>query len=123
MYIGYNSHSCPVPPATMEEAPCGEKNFLRGHPVHPTLSPSFLLTTYSTPGHLRASARSHARSYLQSFPKVLLSSALWRCGYWSANFLRAACAHTMKAFMGLLTWGLLLLLPLTRTGMGTRVQS
>ncbi len=36
--------------------------------------------------------------YLQSLPRVLLSSALWRCGYWSASFLRAACAHTINAF-------------------------
>lgn len=62
-------------------------------------------------------------AHLQSLPSVLLSSALCRCGYWSASFLRAACAHTMKAFMGRLTCGLLLLAPLTRTGMGTSVQS
>lgn len=41
-----------------------------------------------------------------SLPKVLLSSALCRWGYWSAIFLRAACAHTIKAFIGRFTWGL-----------------
>lgn len=63
------------------------------------------------------------RTHLQSLPRVLLSSALCRCGYWSASFLRAACAHTMNAFMGLFTWGLFLLDPFTRTGIGTKVQS
>lgn len=98
----------------------------RHHQGAPAKSPSFHLPHYlsGTPPNLNPCAPvPPARSYLQSFPKVLLSSALWRCGYWSASFLRAACAQTMKAFMGRLTWGLLLLLPLTRTGMGTRVQS
>lgn len=62
-------------------------------------------------------------AYLHNFPNVLLSSALCRWGYWSASFRRAACAHTMKAFMGLFTCGLLLLPEFTRTGMGTSVQS
>lgn len=77
------------------------------------------------PAHPKAagSERSQPRTHLQSLPRVLLSSALCRCGYWSASFLRAAWAHTMKAFMGLFTWGLFLLDPFTRTGMGTRVQS
>lgn len=61
--------------------------------------------------------------YRHSFPRVLLSSALCRCGYWSASFLRAACAQTMKAFMGLLTWGLLFRDPFPLTGMGTKDQS
>lgn len=63
------------------------------------------------------------RSYLHSFPSVLLSSALCRCGYWSANFLRAAWAQTMKAFIGLLICGFRFSLPLVRDGIGTRVQS
>lgn len=58
-----------------------------------------------------------------SFPRVLLSSALWRWGYWSASFLRAACAQTMKAFIGLLTWGLFFSDPFPRTGIGTSDQS
>lgn len=62
-------------------------------------------------------------SYRQSFPRVLLSSALCRCGYWSASFLRAACAQTMNAFMGLLTWGLLFRDPFPLTGIGTKDQS
>lgn len=62
-------------------------------------------------------------SYRHSFPRVLLSSALCRCGYWSASFLRAACAQTMNAFMGLLTWGLLFSDPFPLTGMGTKDQS
>lgn len=62
-------------------------------------------------------------THRQSLPRVLLSSALCRCGYWSASFLRAACAHTMKAFIGRLTCGLALSDPLPRTGMGTRLQS
>lgn len=46
---------------------------------------------------LRTAARKNAqvianakRTYLQSLPRVLLSSALCKCGYWSASFLRAA---------------------------------
>ena len=45
---------------------------------------------------------------LHSLPRVLLSSALWRLGYWWPSLLLAAWAHTMKAFMGLLTWILFL---------------
>lgn len=37
---------------------------------------------------------------LQSLPSVLLSSALCSWGCWSASFRRAACAHTMNAFIG-----------------------
>ena len=74
-------------------------------------------------GPAGAARRRVGGAHLQSLPSVLLSSALCKCGYWSASFLRAACAHTMKAFMGRLTCGLLLLAPLTRTGMGTSVQS
>lgn len=62
-------------------------------------------------------------TYRHNFPRVLLSSALCRCGYWSASFLRAACAQTMNAFMGLLTWGLFFKDPLPLTGMGTKDQS
>lgn len=63
------------------------------------------------------------QTYLQSFPRVLLSSALWRCGYWSASFLLAAWAQTMKAFMGRFMWGFLFspLGPLW--GMGIKDQS
>lgn len=42
-------------------------------------------------------------TYRQSFPSVFDSSALCKCGCWSASFLRAACAHTMNAFMGRFT--------------------
>lgn len=62
-------------------------------------------------------------THRHSFPSVLLSSALCRCGYWSASFLRAACAQTMNAFMGLLTWGLLFRDPFPLTGIGTKDQS
>lgn len=62
-------------------------------------------------------------SHLHSFPRVLLSSALWRWGYWSANFLRAAWAQTMNAFMGRLMCGLRFSPPLEREGIWTRVQS
>ena len=41
--------------------------------------------------------------YLQSFPSVLLSSALCSAGYWSPSLRLAACAHTMKAFIGRFT--------------------
>ena len=91
-----------------EKGPCRE----RLAPFHPRVE-----------GLAGAPRRRVGGAHLQSLPSVLLSSALCRCGYWSASFLRAACAHTMKAFMGRLTCGLLLLAPLTRTGMGTRVQS
>lgn len=35
-------------------------------------------------------------THFHSFPRVLLSSALWRCGYCSANFRLAAWAQTFK---------------------------
>lgn len=40
---------------------------------------------------------------LHKRPRVLLSSALCSCGYWSASWRRASCAHTMNAFIGRLT--------------------
>ena len=44
------------------------------------------------------------KTYRHSFPRVLLSSALWRLGYCSPNLLLAAWAHTINAFIGRLTW-------------------
>lgn len=63
------------------------------------------------------------RLYLHNFPSVLLSSALCRCGYWSASFLRAAWAQTINAFIGRFICGFLFspLGPLV--GMGTKLQS
>ncbi|VCW49835.1 unnamed protein product [Gulo gulo] len=54
------------------------------------------------PAHTRTHTRA-PRTHRHSLPSVLLSSALCRCGYWSASLRRAACAHTMKAFMGRFT--------------------
>ena len=62
-------------------------------------------------------------TYLQSFPSVLLSSALCRWGYWSASLRRAAWAHTMNAFIGRLMCGLRLSPPAVRVGIGIRLQS
>lgn len=41
-----------------------------------------------------------AHTYFQSLPRVLESSALCRFLWWSESLRRAACAHTMKAFIG-----------------------
>lgn len=38
-------------------------------------------------------------------PNILLSSALWRSGFWTASRFRSSFAHTIKAFMGLLMRG------------------
>lgn len=42
---------------------------------------------------------------LFSLPNILLSSALWRSGFWTASRLRSSLAHTMNAFMGRLIRG------------------
>lgn len=47
-------------------------------------------------------------THRHNFPNVFDSSALWSWGYWSASFRLAAWAHTINAFMGLLTWAALL---------------
>lgn len=62
-------------------------------------------------------------SHLQSFPRVLLSSALCSCGYWFPSFFLAAWAHTMKAFMGLLMWGFLFPFGPVLDGIATTDQS
>ena len=90
-----------------------------------TLRQLFQASNHPLPPFPLSSSRRHSRSklcrlrppahpsaslpppaHLHSLPSVLLSSALCRCGYWSASFLRAAWAHTMKAFMGRLMWSL-----------------
>lgn len=68
-----------------------------GELVHKTCS-SYIMQ-YKTRKNTVAKKTAHR----QSLPRVLLSSALCKWGYWSASFLRAACAQTMKAFIGLLT--------------------
>lgn len=65
----------------------------------------------------------HYTTHLHNFPSDLLSSALCKCGYWSASFRLAACAHTMKAFIGLFTWSFCLIEELCLVVVVTNVQS
>lgn len=43
-------------------------------------------------------------TYFHNFPRDLLSSEFCRCGYCLDMTRRAACAHTMNAFIGRLIW-------------------